>query len=570
MTLIRKHFPWIMSAGICLAAGAANGAEQTFTNANGDGDLANPVNWGLENWNTSDSGTLSSATALPNDTKISADWTVATLYYNSGLVTAKTCILNLCGHTLNATRVNVRHGAGSNSCVLCITNGTAIVSGSINTVANTSSQGFRFLDGANVTVNGVAFAGASGNTSSQFIQVMKGATLTFSGTGYLLSEGGTAHPNSSFTIDGGVVNASKMAGLIYSNNNGKNPHFTVKNGGQFHGNPNNVFTIFAASKPTVCITGGATVGFGKGMSFENVGNGSMAVTNSTVVSGTSGISTVTSRNRFVFSGSVVTGKVSLAAAYNTLYITNCTHVGALSLSGKTNTAEVVNCASSGGVSFGANCDANTVVLSGGSRTASGDNAISFGANATNAMLVIDNMTFTLAGQFNADKSSDGGAWTGRPGSAIEFRGAAPSLCVTGSATTDADWISGTMTDVDLDDPVKIRYVLTETPYASAPLYHDNAGFSTSHHLQLGCNTVFEFDLTNLARQRGLQLIPIVHSESTGDHSMREWLDLGGLNKRMSVTGTQSTDSPKLSLSGDGRTLYLAVRGTASGMFIIVR
>lgn len=46
MTLTRKHFPWVMAAGIYLVAGAANGAIQTFTNANGDGDLANPANWG--------------------------------------------------------------------------------------------------------------------------------------------------------------------------------------------------------------------------------------------------------------------------------------------------------------------------------------------------------------------------------------------------------------------------------------------------------------------------------------------------------------------------------------------
>ena len=508
---------------------------------------------------------------MPNNTKISADWTVGTLYYYSDLKTAKTCILDLCGHTLNATSLNVRHAAGSNSCTLCITNGTAVVSGNLTTALNTSSQGYRFLDGASVTVNGVAFSGASGNTTpSQFIQVMKGATLTFSGTGCLLSSGSTAHPNSSFTIDGGVVNAPKMSGLIYSNTNGKTPHFTVKNGGQFHGNPNLVFDIYAASKPTVCITDGATVDFGKGIKFEYASSGSMAVTNSTVVSGADGFNASTSLNKLVFSGSVVTGKVSLASAYNTLFITNGTHVGALSLSGKTNTAEVVNCASRGGISFGAGSDANTVVLSGGSRTASGDNAISFGANATNATLVIDNMTFTLDGQFNADKSSSGGAWTGRPGSAIEFRGATPSLCVTGSETTDADWISGTMTDVDLDDPVKIRYVLPETPYASAPLYHDNAGFSTSHHLQLGYNTVFEFDLTNLERQRDAQLIPIVHSESTGGHSMGTWLVLEGLMKRMSVTGAQPTDSPKLSLSGDGCTLYLTVKGTSRGTIIFVR
>ena len=559
-----------MAAGIYLVAGAANGAIQTFTNANGDGDLANPANWGVETWDSSDSGTLNSDTVLPNNTKISEDWTVATLFYKSRLKSSKICLLNLYGNTLNATSLNVSHAAGSNSCILCITNGTAIVSDSLKTDVSTSSQGYRFLDGANVTVNGVSFAGARENTSSQFIQVWKGATLNFSGAGFLLSSGSSAHPNTSFVIDGGTVNARKNAGLISSNTNGKNPKFIVKNGGKFNGNASNVFTILSASKPEVSITDGATVDFGKGMNFEYAGSGSMAVTNSTVVSGSSGIGTVTSRNRFVFSGSVVTGKVSLASAYNTLFITNGTHVGALSLSGKTNTAEVVNCASRGGISFGANCDANTVILSGGSRTASGDNAISFGANATNATLVIDNMTFTLAGQFNADKSSDGGAWTGRPGSAIEFRGAAPSLCVTGSETTDADWISGTMTDVDLDDPVKIRYVLPETPYASAPLYHDNADLSTSHHLQLGYNTVFEFDLTNLERQPSRQLIPIVHSESTGGHSIGEWLDLEGLSKRMSVTGAQPTDFPKLSLSEDGRTLYLAVRGTASGMIIFVR
>ncbi|MBQ6009528.1 MAG: hypothetical protein IJL17_13395 [Kiritimatiellae bacterium] len=540
---------------ITMACGAvaAHAAVYTFTNANGDDDLATPANWGLETWSASDSGTLSSASVMPNLTKISTDWAVDSLYYNSSQKTAKTCTLDLCGNTLNANTLKIAHAASGNRCLLVVTNGRVVVSGKLTTTVNTASMGFIFRDGADVSIGGISLAAASGNTSPHSVEVGKGASLTFTGNGYILGSAGDCRPNSTFTVNGGTVYATGMSGLMSSGSNGKTPHFNVVNGGRFFGDESETFLVHANSGPaTVAVTNGAVATFGKGLKIENV-----------------------SKHEIVFRDSVVTGAVTFATSLNTLTVMGGVHVGTLSFGDATrsNAVTVADCTSSGGVSFGSKGVGHTVVLSGGSRTASGDNAISFGANTTNATLVIDNMTFTFNGQFNKDQSSNGSPYSTCPGSAIEFRGAAPRLYVTGSGKTYADWISGTMTDADVAAPVRLRYVLPATPYASAPLYHSNSSFPTGHFMQLGFNTVFEFDLTDLVRTRGTRKIPIVYSgngTATNGNRLGGKLNLDGLTRRMVVKGAYWSDDPSLELSGDNKTLYLVIKGMARGTNVIFR
>lgn len=206
-------------------------------------------------------------------------------------------------------------------------------------------------------------------------------------------------------------------------------------------------------------------------------------------------------------GELSVGLISDSGSGNRLSFAGCTLSGGVQLKGE-----------DGLVTFGAG-----VVCTMPTR----DKGLQFANDvAKGSRLVVSNAQVECKGGFCGSYPQGGGIWenvasvyTNCPGSAIEFRGTSPRLKITSSwkKQDDGYWFcaafgsfaEGVLGTDPLNDPLTLRFVLPETPYAEAPLQGAAQTSSGGRPVVLAGNARIEVLLGDFRPTRTVYQMPLI-------------------------------------------------------------
>ena len=268
-------------------------------------------------------------------------------------------------------------------------------------------------------------------------------------------------------------------------------------------------------------------------------------------------------NRLEMAGGTRTGDVTLNGTNGVFRLSGGLFTAALTMNGVSNIYEHVSGVSTGDVTvagFG-----NTLYFKGGTHWGQYRAALRFTENTTNNTVVIDDAEFIHHGTFGKSYSSGNGyPYTNSPNCAIEFRGAAPKFRVTSSkqaanSTPNHTVNLGRGTE-PMQDPVRLRFVLPETPYEEAPFRSE----VYSHWVVLDGNAVIEVDDSNLPKSHGKLRYPLIYDDYNFHANSTLSINVESLN---AVNRALGTIGENMTLVRDGKTLYVEIK--SSGGFVLV-
>ncbi len=226
-----------------------------------------------------------------------------------------------------------------------------------------------------------------------------------------------------------------------------------------------------------------------------------------------------------------------------------------------------------------------------------NSSLAFTPGKSNQVLVISNGTYmcekpfynqfaTAESRKSTAQNSEAIPFTNCPNSRIEFRGETPAFITTSAKPHGAsgnvwqtfalgqminpetmDW---TRDHFELDNPVRLRYVMPKNGYAQAPFRNTNAGEGGT----VGGNAQFEFDMSGYEWPKATTAIPLIYDAGGycgwGGTDYRN-IDVDGLNVTNAERLPENPRGSKcrLALSDDCLTLQLVVPGT-SGTAILIR
>lgn len=269
-------------------------------------------------------------------------------------------------------------------------------------------------------------------------------------------------------------------------------------------------------------------------------------------------------NRLEMSGGTRTGAVTVSGRNDVFRLSGGLLKAALTMSGVSNVYEQVSGVSTGDVTvagFG-----NTLYFRGGTHWGEYRQALVFNANKTNNTVVIDDAEFIHHGTFGKSYSDgEGYPYVNCPNCAIEFRGAAPKFRVTsnkqGANSTPWHAVNLGKGTEPMEDPVRLRFILPQEPYAEAPFRSES---SSSHYAVLDGNAVIEVDDSNLPKSHGKLRYPLVYDLGSFHNGNRINVDsLNAVNRALGTIGENMT------LVRSGTTLYVDIKSTA-GFILVVR
>ena len=392
--------------------------------------------------------------------------------------------------------------------------------------------------------NRVEVTGSSGNLVLRLIN-MRGFSDVFR------MEGGTVSASAGLRMTGEFNRFENAGGTVTIVNNGitiSNHDNVLKNCGGTLSNSKTT-TVGGVSNrielTSGTISGAVTLNGGTNLYVQTGGTASGATT----VGGTT--------NRLEMSGGTRTGAVTVSGRNDVFRLSGGLLKAALTMSGASNVYEQVSGVSTGNVTvagFG-----NTLYFRGGTHWGQYRQALVFNANTTNNMVVIDDAEFIHHGTFGKSYS-DGVGWpyVNTPNCAIEFRGSAPKFRVTSpnQANNSTPWHTvnlGKGTE-PLQDPVRLRFILPQTPYAEAPFRSEVSG----HNAVLDGNAVIEVDDSNLPRSHGKLRYPLVYDKGTFSSGSR--INVESLNRVNRELGTIGED---MKFVRSGGTLYVEIASKAA-------
>jgi hypothetical protein len=238
---------------------------------------------------------------------------------------------------------------------------------------------------------------------------------------------------------------------------------------------------------------------------------------------------------------------------------------ALTMNGVSNVYEHVGGVSTGNVTvagFG-----NTLYFRGGSHLGQYRQALAFTENTTINTVVIDDAVFIHHGTFGKSYANlVGWPYTNCPNCAIEFRGAAPKFRVTSSKQAANSEPSHTVNlgkgTEPMKDPVRLRFVLPETPYEAAPFRSEVWG----HWIVLDGNAVIEVDDSGMPRNHGRMRYPLIYDEYNYHANQSLSVNVESLN---AVNRALGTIGDNMTFVRDGKTLYIEIKSNC-GTFLMVK
>ncbi len=267
-------------------------------------------------------------------------------------------------------------------------------------------------------------------------------------------------------------------------------------------------------------------------------------------------------NRLEMSGGTRTGAVTVSGRNDEFRLSGGLFKAALTMSGVSNVYEHVSGVSTGNVTV-AGLD-NTLYFRGGTHWGQYRTALVFNANTTNGTVVIDDAEFIHHGTFGKYyKDGVGWPYTNCPNCAIEFRGAAPKFRVT-SALQAANSVPWDVVNLGkgtepMKDPVRLRFVLPDTPYATAPFRSE----VSDRNAILDGNAVIEVDDAGLPRNHGRMRYPLIYAADSFQRGSR--INVERLN---TVNRALGTIGEKMTLVRDGTTLYVEIASKAATKFYV--
>ena len=269
-------------------------------------------------------------------------------------------------------------------------------------------------------------------------------------------------------------------------------------------------------------------------------------------------------NAYVQTGGTASGATTINGTNCVFKLSGGLFNAALTMKGVSNTYEHVGGISTGNVTvagFG-----NTLHFKGGTHWGQYRGALVFSENTTNNTVVIDDAEFIHHGTFGKSYASKvGWPYTNCPNCAIEFRGTTPKFRVTSSLqgvnSEPYHTVNLGKGTEPMQDPVRLRYILPATPYATAPFRSE----VTSRWIVLDGNAVIEVDDSNLPSRHSKMRYPLIYDKYSF-HNDGSAVNVDSLNTVNHALGTLGEN---MTLVRSGTTLYVDVY-SYSGTMIYFR